>query len=97
VLAVLNLADPGDNRDTIETIEALAGLGCPAGVRKGAQARAGSMSTALPSAEQEQRAKWGLWLADFEHRCFLRISRVGWLWQRGTVNPLLVQTRPAGC
>ncbi len=26
VLAVLNLADPGDNRDTAETIEALAGL-----------------------------------------------------------------------
>jgi chromosome partitioning protein len=26
VLAVLNLADPGDNRDTVETVEALAGF-----------------------------------------------------------------------
>ena len=26
VLAVLNLADPGDNRDTAETVEALAGF-----------------------------------------------------------------------
>ena len=26
VLAVLNLADPGDNRDTVETLEALAGF-----------------------------------------------------------------------
>jgi hypothetical protein len=26
VLAVLNLADPGDNRDTVETAEALAGF-----------------------------------------------------------------------
>ena len=58
VLAVLNLADPGDNRDTAETVEALAGF--PQFTVAGAiirrrKAVANAMAHGLAVAEMQQR------------------------------------------
>ena len=58
VLAALNLADPGDNRDTAETIEALAGFSqfTVAGtVIRRRKAVANAMATGLAAAEMQPR------------------------------------------
>jgi chromosome partitioning protein len=58
VLAVLNLADPGDNRDTAETVEALAGFPqftVAGSIIRRRKAVANAMAHGLAVAEMQQR------------------------------------------